>query len=127
MWLVLRLCTSVQKFKVGPKTPSHFLLQLQNRPTSLASFVYLHVCFVNTGSVLTPELRMRHYVICEFKLVQDERLKLKRIEMFINDLSFFFIPQLALQNLRQNHQMDSPKMHLHLTSSKRMLSFTKRK
>ncbi len=37
--LVLCLCTSVQKGRVGWKTPSNFLLQLQNRPTSCFTFL----------------------------------------------------------------------------------------
>ncbi len=80
--LALCLCTLVQKGRVGPKTPSHFLLQLQNRLTSLICF-FLHACFVNTGSVLPPALHMHHYIMREVKLVQDEHLWLKSIEIYI--------------------------------------------
>ncbi len=63
--LVLRLCTPVQKGRVGWKTPSHFLLQLQIVRCRCFTFfckgclIYsLHIHFVNTGSVLPPTSRV---------------------------------------------------------------------
>ncbi len=44
MWLVLSLSTPVQKGRVGWKTPSHFLLQLPNCPTSLFYFFFFFFC-----------------------------------------------------------------------------------
>ncbi len=56
------------KFRVGWKTPYPFLLQLQNCPTTLfyrpviffvkRIWLSLHVCFVNTGSVVPPMSRV---------------------------------------------------------------------
>ncbi len=87
-WLILHLCTSVQIGRAGRKTTSHYLLQLQNRQISLFYFYFyffydvwlaLHVCFVNTGSVLPPTSRVRDYVMHEVKLVQDKNLCLRNI------------------------------------------------
>ncbi len=38
----------------------------------------MHICFVNTGSVLPPMSCMRDYVMCEVELVQDKHLWLKK-------------------------------------------------
>ncbi len=82
-----RLCTPVQKGSVGWKRhPS-----TSNMPDIIVLpfffikgvWLSLHVCFVNTRSVLPSTSHMRDYVMREVKLVQDEHLWLKSIYICI--------------------------------------------